>query len=106
MRAHPTDDGIHEDIELVHAVEGRGDDAGQRKHEADGDETALSSRQRLHVFGGLASHPDLQFHQLLRVVQLDGTQEPLPLQVPAAMMVSQRGTFNSSAPGASVLPNE
>ena len=82
--AHPTDDGVHEDVKLIHAVEWRRNDTRQSKHEADGDEAALSSRQRLHVFGRLASDQNFEFHKLLRVVQLDAPLELLPMQVPAA----------------------
>lgn len=50
MTVYPAIDGIHEDIKLVHTVEGRRDDIGQSHDEAHRGVTALSSRQALHVF--------------------------------------------------------
>lgn len=44
LKPHPTVDRVHEDVKLIHAVEGRRDDTGQSKHEADGDEAALPPR--------------------------------------------------------------
>lgn len=92
---HPADDGIHEDIKLVHAVEWRGNDTRQRKHKADGNVAALSTRQRFHVLGRLAGHHDFEFHTLLRVVQLDAPLELLPVQVPAATHAEPLCQFTS-----------
>ena len=50
MTFYPTIDGIHEDIKLIHTVEGRRDDIGQSHDEAHRSVSALSSRQTLHVF--------------------------------------------------------
>jgi len=50
MTFYPTIDGIHEDIKLIHTVEGRRNDIGQSHDEAHRSVTALSSRQTLHVF--------------------------------------------------------
>ncbi len=50
MTFYPTIDGIHEDIKLIHTVEGRRNDIGQSHDEAHRSVSALSSRQTLHVF--------------------------------------------------------
>jgi len=66
MTSYPAIDGIHEDIKLIHTVEGRRDDIGQSHDEAHRSITALSSRQTLHVFdyappvAGAAIHVHLQ----------------------------------------------
>jgi len=50
MTFYPTIDGIHEDIKLIHTVEGRRNDIGQSHDEAHRSVSALSSIQTLHVF--------------------------------------------------------
>ena len=42
---YPTIDGVHEDVKLVHAMEGRRDDICQGKHEAQRGEAAFAPRQ-------------------------------------------------------------
>ena len=66
MMNYPAIDSIHEDIKLIHTVEGRRDDIGQSHDEAYRSIAALSSRQTLHVFdhappvAGAAIHIHLQ----------------------------------------------